>query len=128
MNHLTVPIVRSLFVCERVEPNLLNGNLTLHNCFRTMNVPIGGLARPFFVVAYLAEAFGQVACQTVMTLPDTLAPIFSSRGVLTFTDPLGEQRLIVKVDCQYPVAGVNDITLWANGEMVAHSPLLIKPL
>jgi hypothetical protein len=128
MNSAAAPVVRGLYVCERVEKNLVTRNLTLHNCFRVLKVAVPGLARKFYVVAYLANGFGEVSCEAVITRGDTLDEVFVSKGTVTFADRLDEQRYILEVSLQFPVVGRYDIILSVNGEAVAVSPLFIKPL
>jgi hypothetical protein len=117
-----------LYVCERVEKHPVTRNLTLHNCFRTIKVPSHGLYRPFYVVAYLADGVGEMSCRTVLTRPDTLADMFVSDGTLSFADALEEQRLVVTIECSFPVTGVYDILVWVNGELVALSPFKVSAL
>lgn len=115
-------------MCEVAERNLRTQNLTLHNCFRTLKVAIPGLARKFYVVAYLANGFGDVLCEAVITRADTLDEVFVSEGTVTFTDRLQEQRYVLEVMIRFPVRGRYDIILSVNGEVLALSPLFIKPL
>jgi len=128
MSSPVTPVVRGLYVCEVLEKHPVTGNFTLHNCFRAIKVPLPGTPRPFYVVAYLADGAGEVGCRTEITRPDTLTTIFKSDAVIRFSHPLEEQRLVVKVECAFPVAGSYDIILWLNGELAALSPLAVKPL
>jgi hypothetical protein len=126
MSSAAVPVVRGLYVCERVERNLVTRNLTMHNCFRALRMPVPGSPRPFYVVAHLADGMGDVSCRVAISSPDTLGIVFDQTEVVTFADPLEEHSVVWKITCPFVVEGRYDIFMQLNGELAALSPLVVK--
>jgi hypothetical protein len=126
MSSVPTPVVRGLYVCDRVERNLVNRNLTLHNCFRAIRMPIPGMPRPFYVVAHLADGTGEVECRVAISRPDTLGIVFDQTELISFSDPLEEHSVVWKITCSLVVEGRYDIFMQLKGELAALSPLAVK--
>jgi hypothetical protein len=59
---MILPLVRGLYLAERVDVDPNTHNLTLVECFRTIRVErLPSAAAPFFVIAYLATRCGLAA-------------------------------------------------------------------
>lgn len=124
------PTVRGLYLCERVEADPATRNLTLRNCFRALRV--AGLptrARPFSVVAYLANGLGTFALSVRVKRLDTLDEVYVAWVPLTFADRLAEQRFVLRVEqCRFPGPGSYELALWADDELLAQTPFTVKRL
>ncbi|MBX9582487.1 MAG: hypothetical protein K2X87_19455 [Gemmataceae bacterium] len=124
------PSVRGLYLCERVELGPGTRNLTPRNCFRALR--IAGLptrAKPFTVVAYLANGIGQFPVAVVVRRLDTLGEVYAARAMLTFADRLAEVRLTIRVEqCVFPAAGEYEVALWVGHELLAQTPFTVKHL
>ncbi len=122
-----VPVVRGLYVCERVDGDPVSKNLTLHNCFRGFRLSaLPGTPRPFFVVAYLANGLGPLSIRTTISSPITPTVVFSHLAEITAPDRLTEVRFVLQVFCRFPTAGSYDISLEVNGELIALSPFRVN--
>lgn len=124
-----IPVVRGLYVCEQVDVDPKSTNLTLHRCFRSFrfsSVPY--TARPFFVVANLANGYGRLLVRTTITRFGSSETLFDHTAEITIGDRLREVRFKLQVVCTFPSVGSYDIMLEVNGELVALSPLTIQLL
>ncbi len=127
MSSTATPVVRGLYVCERVERHPSTRNLTLHHCFRAIRVRVDRPYRPlFYVVAYLADGMGDVRCRVAVSQPDTLGIVFDQTETVSFADPLEEHSVVWKITCPLVVEGRYDILMELNGELAALSPLFVR--
>jgi hypothetical protein len=123
---VVAPVVRSLYVCAHADVDPGTRNLTLRNCFREVVLSrTPGRVEPFFVVAYLANAFGPLVLTTEVERLDTHATVFRHRGTIQVPDRLTEVRFKLQVQCTLDV-GVHDILLFAGNELIAMSPFTVK--
>ena len=123
------PAVRGLYLCERVTTHP-SRNLTLHECFRAMLVagmPI--TARPFVVVAYLANGVGETTGTIRVRRLDNLDDIYRAEIRLTFPTRLTEVRFVGRVNqCVFPGPGEYEVALWVRDELLAQTPFTVHAL
>lgn len=123
-----LPLVRGLYLAERVNVDLVSRNLTLVECFRTLSV--AGLPtspRPFAVVAYLANGSGRYPFAVRVTRLDTMAVVYSVGAEITFPGRLEEVRFVFRVQrCVFPGAGAFEVSLWIGGELLAQTPFWVQ--
>ena len=122
------PIVRGLYLAERVDVDPVTRNLTLVNCFRRMRLPaIPGVARPFYLVAYLANGSGNVRLMAKVTRLDTLAEVFRSWVTVDFADRLREVRFRLRVEqCLFRDPGEYQVELWADDHLLTLTPFSVR--
>jgi hypothetical protein len=122
------PVIRGLYLCERVDVDPLTKNLTLHECFRTLlRDPISGSVGPFYVVAYLANGFGTVGVSVRIARLDSLGDFYSTNAPLSFTDRHVEIRFKLRiVECRFPGPGEYQVSLWVNNDLLAQTPFRIR--
>lgn len=123
------PVVRGLYLCERVTAHP-SRNLTLHDCFRAMRVaglPVA--ARPFVVVAYLANGFGDTTATIQVRRLDTLNDVYRAATILQFPDRLEEIRFVGRVNrCVFPSPGEYEVVFWVNDDLLAQTPFTVLSL
>jgi hypothetical protein len=123
------PVVRGLYLCEQITVHP-SSNLTLHECFRTLKVAgLPTAARPFVVVAYLANGQGDVPATIRVRRLDTLAEVYRAETPLHFADRLAEVRLVGRINrCVFPGPGQYEVSLWVGGELLTQTPFTVQPL
>jgi hypothetical protein len=125
MSSAVIPVVRGLYVCERVERHPATRNLTLHHCFRAIRMRADRPYRPFYVVGYLADGMGDVRCRVAVSRPDTLGILFDQTETISFADPLEEHSVVWKITCPLVAEGRYDIFMELNDELAALPPLVV---
>ncbi len=123
-----LPLVRGLYLAERVDVDSASRNLTLVECFRTLSVAaIPTAPRPFAVVAYLANGSGRYPFAVRVTRLDTMDVIYSVGADLVFPNRLEEVRFVFRVErCVFPGAGAFEASLWVGGELLAQTPFRVQ--
>jgi hypothetical protein len=128
MEMAMIPLIRGLYLAERVEVDPATRNLTLVECFRTLMIdefPIA--AQPFAVVAYFANGIGRYRFTVRVTRLDTLAEIYSASSFLNFPDRMEELRFVLRIEqCLFPGEGAFEASLWIGGELLAQTPFQVK--
>src|SRR5437016_5755899 len=125
-----LPTIRGLYLCELVVTDLVTKNLTLHNCFRVLKVAfLPAKARPFFVVAYLANGLGDFTFVVRVKRLDILDEIYSALAMLSFSSRLEELRLRLRIEqCNFPGPGEYEVSLCVGDEILAQTPFKVRPL
>jgi hypothetical protein len=125
-----LPLVRGLYLVERVDVNPVTRNLALHECFRTLSVAgLPASPQPFAVVAFLANGDGRYPFAVRVTRLDTMAVIYTSSAVIAFPNRLEEVRFVFRVRrCIFPGAGAFEVSLWIGGELLAQTPFQVGHL
>jgi hypothetical protein len=121
------PVAIGLLVCEQVVIEEGTRNATLVNCFthrRVKEIPSPPI--PFVVLALLTDGIGEISLEMKIQRLDTLEVIARSQGSVQFPDPLREVRFHLRFrDCSFPVAGIYDVVLLAEGEPIASRRIVI---
>jgi hypothetical protein len=122
-----IPIVRGLYLVQRVDTDPVTRNLTLVNCFRALRLStIPGTAKPFYLVAYLANGSGRVRMMARVCRLDTLDEVFRAWVTLNFPDRLTEVRFALRVEqCRFSHTGGYVVELWADDSMLAQTPFVV---
>jgi hypothetical protein len=125
-----IPLVRGLYLAERVDTDPETRNLTLVECFRALLVEgLPTAAQPFAVVAYLANGLGRYRFSVRVTRLDTMAVIYSASAAITFPDRLQEVRFVFRCErCVFPGAGEFEVSLWIGDELLAQTPFVVNHL
>lgn len=123
------PVARGLYLADRVEADPTTRNLTLVNCFRAMRLPADPAApRPFYLVAYLANGFGETRVGVAIQRLDTLADIHRTGTVVRFEDRLAEIRFVIRVEnCRFDAHGMYQAELYADGRLLTATPFRVLP-
>lgn len=123
-----LPLIRGLYLAERVDVDPITRNLTLVNCFRGLRVShLPGPIRPFSVVAYLANGVGEFDVAVVIERMDTLDEVRRVQTRLNLPDRLTEVRFNLRIEnCVLPVAGGYSVALWIGGELLAQTPFSVR--
>lgn len=123
-----LPLIRGLYLAERVDVDPVTRNLTLVNCFRGLRLKqLPGTVRPFSVVAYLANGQGEFEVVVRVERMDTFAEVFRVRGHLSLPDRLTEVRFTLRIEnCLVSVAGEYSVSLWIGGELLAQTPFSVR--
>ena len=124
------PIVRGLYLCQGVEVDPTTTDLTLRSCFRALRIAgLPARARPFSVVAYLANGLGRFPFAVRVRRLDTLDAVYQAEAEITCPDRLAEVRLTLRVErCVIPTAGEYEVALWVGPELLAQTPFTVKHL
>jgi hypothetical protein len=81
---------------------------------------------PFTVLALLTDGVGEVMLEVVIERLDNLEEIYRYQHAYRFAHPLHEIRFQLRVvRCSFPVAGVYQVSLLADGEVLAQRRLTI---
>ena len=124
-----VPVVRGLYVCERVESDPDTKNLSLVNCFRGLRLAdMPSIPEPFCVFALLANGLGELTLRTTINPTDGGPDIYRYTARVRLTDRMIELRFKLTVECQFPGPGSYDICLFADDELIALTPILVTRL
>lgn len=92
-----LPLVRGLYLADRVDVDPVTRNLTLIECFRRLLIEhLPGEPRPFAVVAYLANGVGTYQFVVRVTRLDTMAEVYSTGGEVVFPNRLEEVRFVLR--------------------------------
>lgn len=123
-----VPLVRGLYLAERVETDPATRNLTLVECFRTLVLAAApGEPCSFAVVAYLANGVGHYRFAVRLTRLDTMERIYSASSEMTFPGRLEEVRFVFRCErCVFPSEGEFEVSLWIGGELLAQTPFQVR--
>jgi hypothetical protein len=123
------PIVRGLYLAGRVDVDPATRNLTLVNCFRALRLPaLPGVARPFYLVAYLANGFGDTRLDARVYRLDTFDEVYRTGVTVRFPDRLTELRFVLRVEqCGFTDPGGYQAELYANDELIAANPFQVLP-
>jgi len=121
-----LPVVRGLLVCERVEADPVSTNLTFTTAsgvFAFRRYRAG--QKSFFVVTSLVNVHGTVCVRTTISAPLSTEVCFSHSAEIAVPDRLTEVRFVLQVFCRFNSAGSFDISLQANGELIALTPFRV---
>jgi hypothetical protein len=115
------PMVLGLLICEQVIIEEQTRNVTLVNCFtRLKAAQFPTEPKRFVVFAALTDGQGDIQLDLMIERLDTLEEIYRESRRVGFTDRLQEVRFVLRVtDCSFPVAGPYEISLKADGELLA---------
>src|SRR5262245_40606282 len=115
------PSVIGLLLCEQAVVEEKTHNVTLVNCFTRLKVEqFPSEPRRFTVFAALTNGFGDVTLDVVVVRLDNDEEVLRQSRRLRFTDRLQEVRFLFRVTrCSFPVAGVYEVSLVADGESLA---------
>src|SRR5438046_2751611 len=124
------PVVIGLTLCETVIIDADTRNVTLVNCFSHRQVPgVPSGPVPFVVFALLTDGIGEGPLTVRIRRLDTLDVVYRQEQTVRFPDPLAESRFRFRVrSCRFPVTGMYEVQLHADGEMLAHRRLQISLL
>ena len=121
------PVAIGLLLCEQVIVEARTGNITPVNCFlrRTVStVPSEGIS--FIALAFLTDGSGTVDLEVTIQRLDNLEEVYRRTYAYRFQNPLQEVRFLFRVrDCSFPVAGEYQLSLLADGELLAQRKLRI---
>jgi len=123
-----LPLVRGLYLAERVEVDPVSRNLTLVNCFRGLRMrQLPGVVQPFSVVAYLANGVGAFEVLVRIDRMDTFAEVFRARTRLNLPDRLTEVRFVLQLaGCVLSATGEYSVSLWLDDELLAQTPFNVR--
>ena len=123
-----IPLVRGLYLADRVDVDPVTRNLTLVNCFRTLLIDeLPRAAQPFAVVAYLANGVGRYRFTVRVTRLDTMAVVYSASSEIAFPNRLEEVRFVFRSErCVFPGEGEFEMSLWIGGELLAQTPFRVN--
>jgi hypothetical protein len=123
-----IPVVRGLYLAERVDVDPVTRNLTLVNCFRSFRLAsIPGVADPFYLVAYLANGSGAIRMMAKVSRLGTLAEVFRTWVTLNIPDRLTEVRFVLRVEqCLFSTPGGYEVGLWAGDSLLAQTPFTVR--
>jgi hypothetical protein len=121
------PVAIGLLLCDQVIVEERTKNITPVNCFTRKAVrrfPVEHL--PFTVFALLTDGRGDIALDIRVERLDDLEEIYRRSQSHQFAGPLQEFSFIFRCkDCSFPVAGHYDVSLLADGEVIAHRKLTL---
>lgn len=125
---MVLPHIRGLYLAERVDVDPVTRDLTLVNCFRGMRMKrLPGSARPFSVVAYLANGVGDFDVAVVIERMDTFDEVRLIQTRLSPPDRMTEVRFKLRIEnCVLPVEGEYSVSLWIGGELLAQTPFYVR--
>ncbi len=123
------PVAVGLLLCEQVIIEEQTRNVTPVNCFtRRTARQLPSEIIPFVVFAILTDGVGDVRLEVTIQRLDTLDEIYRRSMTFRFPGPLQEARCRLRIgDCSFPVAGYYQVTLMAEGELVAQRRMQIVP-
>lgn len=115
------PVAIGLALCEQAIVEETTRNVTLVNCFTRLNLrEFPTVAQRLTVYAALTDGLGEARISLIVTRLDTLEEVYVYHDRLSFPDPLQEVRLLFRLqDCSFPAPGRYQVTLLADGELVA---------
>ncbi len=115
------PVVVGLLLCESVIIEEGTHNLTLVNCFTKRKAEqFPSEPHRFIACAVLTDGLGEVTTEVVIKSLSDYEPIYRRSQRIRFADPLQEVRFILRItQCSFPAAGVYEISLSADGELLA---------
>jgi hypothetical protein len=121
------PIVLGLSLCENVIFEEGTRDVTLVNCFthrtaeRFPTEPV-----EFVAFAFLSDGVGSVPMGLAIERLDNLEEIHRRPFVIEFRNPLQSVRCSIRIrGLEFPVAGHYQISLLADGEVVAMRKLIV---
>lgn len=116
-----IPTVIGLLPCEQIVIEERTHNVTLVNCFTGFRVAqFPSERQQFAVFAALTDGLGDIELKLVVQRIETQDEIYHALRVLRFVDRLQEVRFLFRVtNCSFPVAGLYDIILFADGSELA---------
>jgi hypothetical protein len=121
------PIAIGLLLCERIIVEEGTRNATFVNTFsrrKVKDIPSEPIS--FLVVSLLTNGLGEIPLEVRIQRLDTLDIVSQFRGVVRFDDPLKEVRCKMEVrNYSFPVAGIYDVLLLVEGEMIANRRIAI---
>lgn len=121
------PIAIGLSLCEQIIVAETTRNVTLVNCFthRTVDHFPADFV-PFVAFALLIDGSGEIPLEVVIERLDTLEEIHRISLMGRFNNPLQTLRCTVRVrECSFPVAGHYQVSLLADGEVLAQRKLVL---
>ncbi|HWG47179.1 MAG TPA: hypothetical protein VN688_30730 [Gemmataceae bacterium] len=121
-----LPIAINLTVCEQVIVEEKTHNITLVNCLTRLRVrEIPSEPHRLVVHARLTDGHGESRLRLQLTRLDTLDEISIQEATVKFSHPLQEFRADFRVVTAFPVEGRYQVTLLADGEMIAQRTLQV---
>jgi hypothetical protein len=123
------PIALGLAICEKVIVEERTRNVTLVSCFSKMRVEaFPSPPQKFALYAALTDGLGDATMDVVVTRVDTDEEIHSLQNRVHFRDRREELRVVIRINqCSFPVAGRYQITLFVDGDWIAHRELDVAP-
>src|SRR5437870_12571345 len=120
------PVAIGLSLCEQVIVEAGTGNVTPVNCFTHRSVKACPSEKiPFVVFSELTDGAGQMTLDVMHHRLDTFDEILKVTHAVTVKNQLHITRLIARTRCSFPVAGQYQVSLLADGEIVAQRKLRI---
>ena len=124
-----LPVVRGLYVCERVDVDPVSKNVSLANCFRGLRLAdMPSMPQPFYVFALLANGLGEMTIRTTINDLDAGPDIFRHTARIRLTNRLTELRFKLTIDCLFPRANSYNISLFVDDELIALTPIVVSRL
>jgi hypothetical protein len=121
------PIAVGLFICQQLIVEERTRNITLVNCFMTLNCE-GFPSRPRSLTLYvvLTDGLGDIPVELVVSRLDTFIEVYRQAQSITLTDRLEERGVLFRlIDCTFPRAGRYHFSILAAGEPVAQRVLTV---
>jgi hypothetical protein len=120
------PVAIGLLLCEQVIVEEKTGNVTPVNCFSYRTVSSFPSEFPFVVFCVLTDGMGDIAIEVVIHHLANMDEVFQTTMTHRFIGPLDNVRCILRIrNCSFPSAGEYNVSLLADGELVAHRKLTI---
>src|SRR5947209_299051 len=116
------PLVLGLTLCEKVIVEEGTKNVTLVSTFTTTVVEeFPSLPQRFALYMALTEGLGDGIIDLVVRHLETNEEIYSNRLQVQFPDRVVEVRVLFRVNrCIFPLPGEYQLTLFLDGEWLAH--------
>ena len=122
------PVLKQLFICEKLIFEQGTDNLTLVNCHtscKTDQFPTQPI--PFIIYGLLTDGYGTFTMQVRVLRLDTDDVIFRKSMPMLLTDRLRDAHFIYRMTkLSFPVAGRYQIDLLVNGELLGMTTLTVK--
>jgi hypothetical protein len=123
-----MPVLKQLFICEKLIFEQGTDNLTLVNCHtscRAEQFPTPPI--PFIVYGLLTDGYGTFTMQLRVHRLDTFEEIFRKSMPMLLTDRLRNAHFVYRMtDLSFPIAGRYQIDLLINGDLLGMTTLAVK--
>ncbi len=118
MSFAILPVVKSLWLCDDVLPDLVSGKIHLLGCFNAVRATayphrLGQIC----VVAQLAGGVGDITMRVEITKADGITTVYSSPEYpLHFQSRHSIVRPCIRIrECLFPTSGEYTVVLYCNG-------------
>jgi hypothetical protein len=121
------PAVTGLMICEKAIIEERTHNVSLINCFTKYRVErVPSEDSRFVVFAILVDGLGDITLDLMVLRLETDEVIFQQAQEIQFVDRLQEVRFLFRVrGCAFPALGAYQVSLLADGEMLAQHRIQI---